>query len=93
MREATLVTNGGDSDTRCTKAMTRRLLPIAAVLLGACHGAPSAPRAATLFDEVWQQFDAHYAFFDHGNIDWSALGDAYRDSVRLAADDRERARW
>jgi hypothetical protein len=73
--------------------MTRRLLPIAAVLLGACHGAPSAPRAATLFDEVWQQFDAHYAFFDHGNIDWSALGDAYRDSVRLAADDRERARW
>jgi hypothetical protein len=72
----------------------RQRLPVtAAVLAAACHSGPTeSGRPATLFDEVWQAFDAHYAFFELGAIDWTGLGAAYRDSVQSAADDRERAR-
>lgn len=73
-------------------ANRRRLPPLAALALAAACHSPTAPRPATLFDEVWQAFDARYAFFDHGRIDWNALGAAYRDSVNAATTDRERAR-
>lgn len=34
-----------------------------------------------LFKAVWEDFDAHYAYFELGQIDWAALGTVYRDSV------------
>ncbi|AHG93820.1 peptidase S41 (plasmid) [Gemmatirosa kalamazoonensis] len=72
-------------------SLPRRALLVLLLAVG-CRGEPTSPRPATLFDEVWDAFDRHYAFFDLGHIDWTALGAAYRDSVGAATDDRERAR-
>ena len=74
------------------RVRVRSLLATVA-LTAACGGAPAeAPRPASLFDEVWQAFDAHYAFFELGAIDWVALGAVYRDSVARPTDERDRAR-
>lgn len=45
-----------------------------------------------LFEAVWSEFDQHYAFFEHGQIDWDALGALYRDSISRVTTDREAAR-
>jgi hypothetical protein len=62
----------------------------------ACHsGRPTGPDPSdgpALFEAVWKDFDAHYAFFDVGGIDWNALGDIYRDSISATTSERESAR-
>lgn len=41
---------------------------------------PEGPGA--LFEDVWQNFDQRYAFFDYRSIDWNQLGDTYRARIR-----------
>ena len=51
------------------------LLAIALACGGSTTGpGTSAPSRAQLFDEVWSDVDAHYAFFQLGNIDGSIDG-------------------
>lgn len=76
--------------------MMGRVLFLATALLAGCERwilppDPGADRLA-LFDEVWTEFDRHYALFELGGFDWGALGATYRDSVLAAQDDREAAR-
>jgi carboxyl-terminal processing protease len=66
----------------------RRILTIltaAALLVAACgDGISTAPEGQGpigKFDKVWQDFDEHYAYFEYGNIDWTALREKYRSQV------------
>jgi carboxyl-terminal processing protease len=62
---------------------------------GCGGGSPTGPNPhdpVALFDAVWRDFDRHYAYFEHGGIDWTALGDAYRDSITPTTSERESAR-
>lgn len=65
----------------------------AAVALG-CGGStePHPVDHAAAFDQVWKDFDEHYAFFGLGNVDWNALRATYRDSTIAAASDADAAR-
>ena len=58
----------------------------------ACGGgsptAPSRPSAdfAAQFDSLWSTFDREYSYFDHKQIDWSALGERFRPRAIAASD-------
>ena len=73
--------------------MKRRWLVLAltmgAVGSTACSDALIGPRPATdnasLFDEVWRQFDLHYSFFDLKGINWDSLGAYYRPQAVSAS--------
>ena len=47
----------------------RRTLLVLLLAAAGCRREPSTSPPASLFDEVWGQFDSHYAFFDLGRID------------------------
>ena len=40
--------------------------------------------ALTLFDQVWEDFDQHYSYFEHKQIDWDALQARYRSGFDRA---------
>jgi len=78
--------------------MTLRRLTLAwAVLLsvvcGACRadlvGPPPATDRASLFDELWREFDLHYSFFELKGIDWNAARARHRPAALAATSDRE----
>lgn len=73
-----------------------RLLATLLIAVPACGGptgpSDAPPTRAQLFDEVWRDVDAHYAFFQLGGIDWDDARAAYRDSVIGAPDDDAAAR-
>ena len=76
---------------------TRTTASVVAIasLVTACDSAVGPIEATTpgeLFEAVWSEFDQHYAFFEHGQIDWDALGALYRDSISRVTTDREAAR-
>jgi len=77
--------------------MTIRRLALAAgvalsVLCAGCGadlvGAPPATDRASLFDELWKQFDLHYSFFELKRIDWGAMRARYRPAALAAPNDR-----
>ena len=62
----------------------RRLLLPAAMALAACTtiiGPEPSTRADALFDEVWQEFDRHYSFFELKQVDWNTLRAQHRPSA------------
>ena len=72
-----------------------RLKGLAAIALAAaCAGCsdsvlgpgPATDRAS-LFDEVWREFDLHYSFFQLKDIDWNAIGAQYRPQALAATSD------
>lgn len=89
---------GPRSSDRATRVMRRMLIAVivctAACAAAAAHGIATAPEAEGnlgKFDKVWQDFDAHYAYFDIGHIDWHALGAKYHPLASAATNDRELA--
>lgn len=51
---------------------------------------PSEPRdRAAVFDELWQQFDRHYPYFELKAVDWDAIGGAYRPRALSARTDAQ----
>ena len=50
--------------------------------------APSPPSAdfPAQFDALWSTFDREYSYFVHKQVDWNALGSAYRPRASAAAD-------
>jgi hypothetical protein len=75
--------------------MPRRPALLALLLVAACGGDPAGPQSMArdaLFDEVWGDFDRHYALFPQSGVDWGRARDAYRDSVVRAPSDAEAAR-
>jgi hypothetical protein len=71
------------------------ILAVAATLTVAVacgrDGITTAPEGAGpigKFDKVWQDFDEHYAYFEHGHIDWPALRERYRAQVAPTMGDR-----
>src|SRR5476649_2279459 len=45
------------------------------------------PSRASLFDELWREFDLHYSYFELKHVDWAALGAQYRPLAIASADD------
>jgi hypothetical protein len=62
-------------------------------LLLACSDALMGPATssdrASLFDDLWDQFDLHYSFFDMKHVNWDSLGAHYRPLALAAGSDRE----
>jgi hypothetical protein len=66
----------------------KRLGTAALTLLCACSVilGPDAPTdAQSLYDDLWRQFDRHYSYFEHKNIDWKAQGDAFRPAANATS--------
>ncbi len=65
-------------------------LALAGVLAGCTDSlGPSAPKQdyASLFDDLWNQFDLHYSYFGVRGVDWKAIGDRYRPQAVGAQSD------
>jgi carboxyl-terminal processing protease len=67
------------------------IIVVAAVGLAGCADAllgpaPGTDRAA-LFDQVWEQFDLHYSFFEFKGVNWDSLGAKYRPLALAAGTD------
>jgi len=64
-----------------------------AVACAACSdsilGPPPSTDRASVFDDVWREFDLHYSFFQLKNIDWKAIGAQYRPQALAAKTDAE----
>jgi hypothetical protein len=59
----------------------------------ACGKSPTGPTApasdfAAQFDSVWETFDREYSYFEHKDIDWTALRRDYRPRALAASDQR-----
>lgn len=52
-------------------------------------GPPPSTDHASVFDDVWNEFDLHYSFFQLKNIDWTAIGAKYRPLALAAKSDAE----
>lgn len=50
--------------------------------------APQVDHAA-IFDQIWQQFDLHYSFFEYKNVNWDTIGTKYRPRALAATTDHE----
>ena len=68
-------------------------LALAILALDSCGGgssptAPTPPGAdfAAQFDSLWNTFDQQYSYFEHKNIDWSALKERFRPRATMAGD-------
>lgn len=78
----------------------RRCVTLAALVLAtlgaACSDSLVGPSPATdrasLFDDVWTQFDLHYSYFELHDLDWSAIGAKYRPLALAAKSDTDFAR-
>ena len=77
----------------------RLLRPIAAacaLLAVACSdvliGSPAPVDHASLFDDLWHQFDLHYSYFSLADVNWDSLGAHYRPLATSAATDQEFSR-
>ena len=57
------------------------LLVLSVLLLVAPVKAQETSDASADFEAFWRLYDRHYALFDVKDIDWSAIGDRYRDRV------------
>lgn len=69
------------------------IFAVAAVGLAGCTDAllgpaPGTDRAA-IFDQVWEQFDLHYSFFEYKGVNWDTLGAKYRPRAIAATSDAE----
>lgn len=62
-----------------------------AVLTAACAEAVLGPTSSTnhaaIFDDMWQEFDLHYSFFELKNVNWDTLRAAYRPGAVAAPSD------
>jgi hypothetical protein len=76
----------------CRRRFLFVLMGLATLIGSACGSksptAPSPPSSdlAAQFDSLWSTFDREYSYFVHKQIDWSALGSAYRPRAIAAAD-------
>jgi hypothetical protein len=67
---------------------------LVSVAMTACgSGSPTAPTPpaadfASQFDSLWTTFDREYSYFQHKQIDWTALRSAYRPRALAAAGPR-----
>ncbi|MEO6878897.1 MAG: S41 family peptidase [Gemmatimonadaceae bacterium] len=50
-------------------------------------GPSGATDRASLFDDLWQQVDLHYSFFELKHIDWDSIGARYRPRALAATSD------
>jgi peptidase S41-like protein/tricorn protease-like protein len=51
-------------------------------------GPPPSTDRASIFDNVWNEFDLHYSFFQLKGIDWSAVGARHRPAALAATSDQ-----
>ncbi|MGH7619620.1 MAG: S41 family peptidase [Gemmatimonadaceae bacterium] len=51
-------------------------------------GPPPAADHASIFDDVWREFDLHYSFFQLKGIDWNAVGAKHRAAALAATTDK-----
>lgn len=70
---------------RAMLAMT--VLATAAACSDSLVGRAPAQDRASLFDDLWQQFDLRYSYFELKHIDWTAIGDRYRPLALAAPND------
>jgi C-terminal processing protease CtpA/Prc len=72
-----------------------RAFAAALLLCAGCGGALLGPAPsdnyAALFDDVWRQFDLHYAQFDLRRVNWDSVGARYRPQALAARSDAELA--
>lgn len=83
--------------TRGTHAYLRRgLMRLTAVLactiVVACSGSdivgPAPARDyASMFDDLWSEFDLHYSYFELKGVNWDSLGAHYRPMAVAASND------
>ena len=67
------------------------IIAVAVVGLSGCTDAllgpaPGTDRAA-IFDQVWEQFDLHYSFFEFKGVNWDTIGAKYRPLAIAAGSD------
>ena len=70
------------------------LLAAVAITTSACNSndlvAPAPSRDyASMFDDLWSQFDLHYSYFDLKEIDWDSIGTHYRPIAVAAQSDAQ----
>jgi hypothetical protein len=51
--------------------------------------ATGASDHASLFDDVWHEFDLHYSFFELKHVNWDSLGARYRPLALAAGTDHD----
>lgn len=51
-------------------------------------GPHAAPDHAAVFDELWREFDLHYALFQMKGVDWAAVGAVYRPRALAATSEQ-----
>lgn len=54
-------------------------------------GADRAANETVLFDELWNEVDQHYSFFELRHINWDSLRTVYRPRALAATDDHQLA--
>lgn len=59
-----------------------------AACAGDIVGPPPSTDRASIFDDVWQEFDLHYSFFQLKGIDWNAVGARHRPAALAATSDQ-----
>ena len=52
-------------------------------------GPPPSTDRASVFEDVWREFDLHYSFFQLKGIDWAAIGTRYRPLAMAARSDAD----
>jgi carboxyl-terminal processing protease len=71
----------------------RPLLLAVAALCAGCTDAllgPAAPDTRpAVFDQLWQEFDLHYSFFEYKNVNWDSLRAEYRPLALSAETDQQ----
>ena len=78
--------DGGSHETeghRRRRARRRDAPHVATPMLGP----PPSTDHASVFDDVWREFDLHYSFFQLKDIDWTAIGARYRPQALAAKSD------
>lgn len=95
IRTAGRLSRRGETGRRLPRSVrTIGLLACAGSLaLAACVDSFLEPEPATdpvaLFDQLWGEFDRHYAFFVVKDLDWDALRARYRPEVHSGTTDAE----
>jgi C-terminal processing protease CtpA/Prc len=73
---------------KLTRLVAAGLALASAACAGDIVGPPPSTDRASLFDQVWHEFDLHYSFFDLKGIDWNAVGARHRPAALAATSDQ-----
>jgi hypothetical protein len=78
---------------RMTAALGTASIMVWLALSTGCQGIGTEPTGtasrATLFDDLWRQFDLHYSFFELKGVNWDSLSARYRPRAVAANTDAE----